>query len=78
MLSEKEIIIKLARAVLDTRLVCGDEQGECFVCEEHFWEHKNDCPILLAETVLKDKCFNCGHTKGTMICVNLKCKSMTK
>ena len=63
-LSKDEIVKKLAQTVLDYRLVCGDESGECFICEELAGTHKEDCPVLLAEEVLKDlevpKCESCG------------------
>lgn len=49
--TKKELI--LAQALLDTRIVCGDESGECFVCEELQGKHKEDCPILLAEILTK-------------------------
>jgi len=66
-LSEKEIIRKLAKAVLDNRLVCGDASGECFVCEQLAGTHKPDCPVLLAEEVLRD-CEKCIHVGAENAC----------
>ena len=71
-LSKDEIIKKLAETVLDYRLVCGDESGECFVCEVKEGRHKDNCPVLLAEEVLKEKevCPMCNG-KGWDLGINM-------
>jgi len=67
-LSKDEIIKKLAQALLDTMLVCNDGTGKCFICEEKNDTHKQDCPILLAKEVLKER-ITCPKCYGEKLVV---------
>lgn len=71
-ISADEIIKKLAQALLDNRLVCGDASGECFICEEFNGGHKKDCPILLAEKVFKASPLNKTVNKRDQLLLDAK------
>lgn len=71
-ISEHELIKKLAQALLENRLVCGDASGECFICEEVNGAHKEDCPILLAEEVLKPNILTKNFNKKDQLLLEAK------
>lgn len=79
-MGNKESLKILAETVRDNYYESNTNGADsckyCGIYLDKGYSHHKDCPYLIAVEVLSDKCLICGHTKGTMICVNLKCDGL--